>query len=412
MLIKNLRGIFSGEGFSKRDGRKVTLSDASYIQGPVDILTEGDKILKIGPSLSHASSEVFDGSEAIATPGFIDSHTHSVFSGTRAKEYFSRLAGQSYRELSDAGGGIHNTIRDTEQSSDSELSDALEARIKLALKAGTTTIEVKSGYGNLPDSELRLLKIVKGLQGNLFGSQIYSTYLGLHALPKDTKEKTYVNSRISLLPKIKELGLAHYIDAFPEQGFFSLEESLRFVAEGQRLGLRAKIHADEITDMGAAKAFTEINALSVDHLQKISTEAKILLSQSKTVATLLPATSFFLNIDYAPARSLLDQGARVALATDFNPGTAPRNDFQFTTLLAATQFKMSAAEIFCALTFNAAAAMGLESNRGSLLEGARADILLFSSAAKQPGEALEEIFIDSLKPRNVFFGGRLFRPEF
>jgi imidazolonepropionase len=216
---------------------------------------------------------------------------------------------------------------------------------------------------------------------------------------------------IALLPTIVKESLADHVDAFPEDGFFSLQQSLRFAREALNLGLRSKIHADELTPMGCVENFVPLNALSVDHLQKISRSGIDSLLVSSTVATFLPATSFYVDLDYAPARKVIDAGARFALATDYNPGTAPESQLQLTCLLAASKMKLSAAEIFSALTFGAAASLGLEKEQGHLSPGTRADILLWKTQtppqdSEKGQEILEEIFVESLEPHFTLLGGR------
>ncbi|MBS1982855.1 MAG: imidazolonepropionase [Bdellovibrionales bacterium] len=413
MRITGLKGIFTGTGFAQKSGRRVQIEDAGFLAGPLDILIDDrtgkvSSIEKSSPLGTHSNS--FDGHGLVACAGFVDSHTHALYAGDRAKEYFLRWRGATYVEISQAGGGIHNSTRDTLAPNDLELCAELTAHLRAMLESGTTLAEVKTGYGGDSAGELRLLRTLHRFRAQKVPSipELRTTFLGLHSLPKGTQETAYVDSMISILSNVQREGLAEYIDAFPEQGFFTLEESVRFVEAGLKLGLKAKIHADEITDMNAAATFSQRGALSVDHLQQINAKAIALLANAPTVATLMPATSFFLGLPYANARKLLDAGCRVALATDLNPGTAPRGDMSFTQLLGASQLKMSAAEILCACTFNGAAAMGLEQERGTLQPGQEADVLLFASQKEAPPqELLETILLDSAKPNVVFRHGTI-----
>ncbi len=403
MRIQNLKGIFSGESFIKSEGRRPSLESSDFIPGPVDIsIDESGRIRAIGKNLPEEKEE-FNGSGLFATPSFVDSHTHSLFSGERSFEFFMRWGGQSYQSISAAGGGIRRTMDTMENADDSQLLGELLDRLQLAVRSGITHIEVKSGYASSPSGELRLLRLLKRARSSQLPIELFSTFLGLHALPAGQTEREFVDRMISILPLIKNENLANFIDAFPEKGFFSLEESRRFVEAGQHHGLIPKIHADELSPLGSAETFARMGALSVDHLQKVSATALQELAQLPTVATLLPATSFFLGLEYAPARKILDAGARVALATDFNPGTAPDASPQFTMRLAAAQLGMKPLEIFCAFTYCAAAALGLEKSLGSLVPGYSASLCLWQTAGKDP---LEEIIVDGSKPESVFLSGR------
>ena len=409
--IQNLAGVFTGEGFFLKQGRKPDAGDCGWRKGPVDIAVDAHgKIISIDANPSPASNAsigpCFDGSGLVATAGFVDSHTHTLFGGDRSKEFFLRWRGASYNELSDAGGGIHNSVTDTQKLSDEALRAELARSLHKMLRAGTTTVEVKTGYSNSAVQELRLLRVLKApLPGlELAWPRLYTTFLALHALPKGVGETGFVDSMIALLPTIQREKLAHFADAFPERGFFSLGESLRFAKAALAHGLKLKIHADELSDLGSSLAFTQLGALSIDHLQKISVEAIRALSTAPTVATLLPATSFFLDLEYTNARRLIDAGARFALATDFNPGTAPESSFQLTQRLAASKMKMSAAEIFCASTYGGAAALGIETQLGCLKPGHAADVLLWKPSSLSEN-ALDEIFVGGSSPDTVFRNG-------
>jgi imidazolonepropionase len=413
LRIKNLSGAFTSEGLAKKSGRHPKPEDCGFVQGPLDIVidTECGKILSLGKPAPGPEREL-DGRGLVATPGFIDSHTHALFSGTRAREYFMRWSGKSYREISDQGGGIHNTFRSIREKSDDVLLGDLYRRLSLMRQKGTLCVEIKSGYGGTPQDELRCLRLIKRAKEDpLCPVRVRSSFLALHALPKDISESQYVDQMISLLPVVAQEKLADHVDAFPEQGFFSLKESLRFLSEALKFGLKSKVHADELTPMACVEGVVPLRSLSVDHLQKISATGIEALRNSSTVATFLPTTSFFLDLDYAPARRVIDAGARVALASDYNPGTSPEAGLQLTALLAASRMKLSAAEIFAALTINAAASLGLDGNTGRIAAGFDADLnfwkLCSSDSTSQKGqELLEEIFVDSLTPALTLRGGK------
>ncbi len=407
MKILHLAGIYTGSGFRAKDGRRPQESDLGFIEGPAWIeFDDKTKMItaveKGTPHLAPGEAAI-DASGLVATAGFVDSHTHLIYAGDRAKEFFMRWRGAQYAEIAAAGGGIHNTNQDTTEASESELLELLRARAEDAWSSGTTTLEIKSGYGGTPEGELRTLRTIRTFANSQPARcpQIRSTFLALHALPKGTPEKDYVDGMIGALPKVAAEKLADFVDAFPEQGFFSVKESLRFVEAAKMHGLPAKIHADEITDTGSAAAFARAGAISVDHLQQVNAEGLRALAETSTVACLLPATSFYLGLPYAPARKLLDAGAKVALSTDANPGTSPSQELRLTALLAASQYKMSPAEILCALTWNGAAALGLK-DRGVIEKSHRADILLWECPKRgRSSGKLESILIGTSTLRKV-----------
>lgn len=413
LRIKNLSGAFTSEGLAQKSGRHPMPEDCGFVKGPLDILVDTDtgKILSLGEASSGPGREL-DARGLVATPGFVDSHTHALFAGTRAREYFMRWAGKSYREISDQGGGIHNTFQAIRKTPDDVLLGDLYDRLNLMRQKGTLSVEIKSGYGGTPEDELRCLRLIdRAKKDPLCPVRIRSSFLALHALPKDISETHYVDQMIAVLPVVAQEGLADHVDAFPEQGFFSLRESLRFLGAALKLGLKSKVHADELTPMACVEGVVPLKSLSVDHLQKISQAGIDALKNSSTVATFLPSTSFYLDLEYAPARRVIDAGARVALASDYNPGTSPEAGLQLTALLAASRMKLSAAEIFAGLTLNAAASLGLEASTGRITPGFDADLNFWKlrsavSSSTTGQELLEEIFVDSLTPVLTLRGGR------
>jgi imidazolonepropionase len=409
-ILKNCKGIFTGEGFKKKHGRLVSQKDMGFIGGPLDIHIDivSGRIHAIEKTTrSKSADEEFDASELWVTSGFFDSHTHSLFSGTRAREYFLRWSGKSYLEISQAGGGIRNTMNDTLLGLNEQhltFLNRFEHTLKKMFKMGTCVVEIKTGYAPTPEGELAMLRFLKKFSHTrpIIGRpEIVTTFLPLHSLPKGESEDQFVKKMIQLLPQINKEKLAHFVDAFPEKGFFDLKSAIRLVEKSKKIGLKAKIHSDELTDMNATKTFCEMGALSVDHLQMISSSGLEALSNSKTVATLLPATSFFSNIPYVDARKIIQAGAQVALATDYNPGTAPDPSLGFTLKLAASQLKMTAAEILCATTFNGAAALGIENQNGIVSPGYNSRLCLWQTATKNTSEIIEEIIVDGLNPTTV-----------
>lgn len=370
MLIRSLAGLFTCKGFVENGGRRPTIAQADFVRGPVDIYSRDGVIVDIGRNLTVPSDcEIADGAGKLALPGFVDSHTHAVFAGDRSSEFFQRWAGQSYVDIAKSGGGIKATQKWTAETADDVLVKGLVNHLRAMRASGTAAVEIKSGYGRSAEEELRLLRVIRSAAAEVPEVKVSPTFLALHALPDGRRESDFTDEMISILPNIVEEGLATFADTFPESGFFSLDEALRFSRAAQNLGLKLKVHAEELSHLGTSETFISLGATSIDHLQHISDDAIQALRTSDTVATLLPATSFYLGLPYALARRLLDVGARVALATDFNPGTAPSHDLRFTALLAASQLKMTAAEILCAVTVNAAFAVGMNSSAAELAIG-------------------------------------------
>jgi imidazolonepropionase len=406
IVLRALDGVFSGAGFAKKNGRRPHLDDCNFLAGPIDVeINEQGLVNQIGLNLKSPYQKEFDGRGLLATHSFADSHTHSLYAGTRAREFFLRWQGKSYSEIAQAGGGILNTMSQTSKATDDELLSSLLQRLRARRSEGVTHVEIKTGYATNPEGELRLLRLLTQAQQVSFDVKIFRTFLGLHALPKGATEGSFVDSMIAILPTVKREGLCEFVDAFPDTGFFSLKESLRFTQAAAKLGIACRIHADELSDLGTSQAYADQGALSVDHLQKISLNGIASLAESKTIATLLPATSFFLGLEYAAARRLIDSGCAVSLATDFNPGTAPEGSIQFTARLAASQLKMSAPEILCALTLNAFAS--LNSQGGVIAPAQPAALALWARTSSDPHESLQSIFVDAAKPVATVLGFKI-----
>lgn len=417
LRIANLQGVFTGEGFAHKLGRRPCAEDCGFREGPLDLICcpNSGQIIDLVPTERGSTFPItvtLDGSGLTATSAWIDSHTHALFAGHRSSEFFARWAGKTYREISDTGGGIHNTIHDTSAVSTAILSTDFEQCLRQMLASGTAVVEVKTGYGATTNGERRLLQVIADVRHRPGLPEVVSTYLGLHTIPRDVNRSTHVASMTAAVEEIAKSQLASFVDAFPEQGFYTLEEAQGFLEAGRCHGLGVKVHADEITDMGASLAGIRLGAASIDHLEHISDAAVTALRDSPTVATLLPATSLFLGIGFADARRLIHAGARVALATDFNPGSAPASDLQLTMLLAASHLRMTAPEIFCAVTYNAAAALGLDATHGLLMTGKVANIALWRASlplsVASSVEGLEQIIIQRARPITVVIRGKPF----
>jgi imidazolonepropionase len=318
-----------------------------------------------------------------ALPGFVDSHTHIVFGGNRANEFALRAAGKSYQEIAAAGGGILSTVRTTRETTREELYVMAKDRVDAALRHGSTTIEIKSGYGLDAANEIKMLEVIADLQRESEAT-IVPTFLGAHAFPpehRDNRERYVEILCNEMLPAVRERGLAVFCDIFCEEGYFSLEQSERILQTALDMGFALKVHADQMSSSGASRLGVRLGAVSVDHLECSSPEDVRAIAASETIAVALPGASLFLRHPYAPARELIDAGAALALATDCNPGSSMTFSMPMMMTLACTQMRLSPEEALSASTLNGAAALGLAAERGSLECGKKADILLCNAAS-------------------------------
>ncbi len=346
---------------------------------------EGNQIAWVGSSddIPPDWEDVYelDHEGVIVLPGLIDSHTHPVFAGQRADEFEARLRGKTYLEIAKAGGGILKTVNATRGASSEELQYLTEERIIEAMRFGVTTMEAKSGYGLTTASELKSLEVLKTLNSEL-PIDIIPTFMGAHDIPPEYKDRTdeYVDLVCQeMIPAVAENNLAVFCDVFCEEGYFSVAQTRRILEAGLAHGLLPKIHAEEFTDLEGAIMAAELGAVSADHLLHLSDKGIYVLAESDTVATLLPGTAFYLRMkEYAPARKLLDAGAQVALATDFNPGSCMSQNIQLMMTLGCLQMGMLPHEVIRAVTLNAAKAVGKAHDRGSLTPGKRADMAVFA----------------------------------
>ena len=311
-------------------------------------------------------------------PTWCDSHTHIVFAGSREDEFVSRIKGLSYETIAKNGGGILNSAKKLNETSEEELFESASARLHTLIKMGTGAIEIKSGYGLCLAGELKMLRVIKRLKES-FEIPIKATFLGAHAFPSEYKNnhQGYIDLIMNeMLPAIQKENLADYIDVFCEDGFFNAEETDRILKAGSLHGLKAKIHANQLNYSGGIQVGIANNAISVDHLECVGTEEIDALKNSNTIGTILPSAAFFLGIAYQPARKMIDANLAIALASDYNPGSSPSGNMPFIMALACTQLKMTPEEAFNALTFNAAHAMELASELGSITIGKKANLII------------------------------------
>jgi len=339
-------------------------------------IIKGFGSMDICPTLPGA--QLIDATGKTVLPAWCDSHTHIVYAGNREQEFVDRINGLSYEEIANRGGGILNSAKKLNETTEDELFAQSRLRLEEVMQQGTGAVEIKSGYGLTVEGELKMLRVIKRLR-EAYPIAIKATFLGAHAFPKEYKEDHtgYIDLIIDeMLPIIAREDLADYIDAFCETGYFSVAETERIMEAGKKYGLRAKIHVNQFTAIDGIAACVKHDALSVDHLEIVTDEDIEALKNSNTMPVALPTCSFFISIPYTPARKMLDAGLPLALATDFNPGTTPSGNMNLVVATACIKMKMTPEEAINAATLNGAYAMGLSDSHGSITIGKSANIII------------------------------------
>lgn len=385
LIVYNIGMLATCAGGVKR-GR--AMRDAGLLTGAA-VAAAGGRILAAGPEKdvreavpTDKRTEFLDARGRLVTPGLVDCHTHLFYAGSREQELALKLAGKSYLEILACGGGILSTVRKTRQAGDDVLLAETKKRLARALAHGTTTAEVKSGYGLSTDEELRALRLINWLGGEQ-PVELVPTFLGAHAVPEEYKDDPgrYVDLVCTeMIPRVAGENLALFNDVFCEEGVFTVEQSRRILKTGLAHGLPPKIHADELAASGGAELAAEVGAVSADHLLCVSPEGINRLAAAGTVAVLLPGTAYYLAAGrYAPARAFLEAGVPVAVASDANPGSCPTEALQAVFNLACLYLRMQPPEVLTAMTVNAAAALGLVGRLGSLEPGRQADLVIWDA---------------------------------
>lgn len=374
-LFRNVREIFTARS-----------ADASSVHSRSALLVADGRVAAVGPEpelrRQAPDADIID-VDGVITPGFVDSHTHAVFGGWRAWEYALRARGVPYMEIARSGGGIHASVRDVRGRSEDELVALGRQRLNDMLRLGTTTAEIKSGYGLDTASELKQLRAVRRLAAEM-PMDLMPTLLGAHEFPPDIEPRdAYVDLIVEeMIPAVAQERLAVFCDVFMEPGVFDATQTRRVLEAGVRHGLVPKLHADELEGSGGAELAVDLGAASADHLGDVSDAGIAALASSDTVATLLPSTLFFLGRRHqAPARKLLNAGATVALATDFNPGSSPSPSMPLVLTIACSQMGMEPLEALYAATAGGARALRLKGGRGTLEPGAPADFVIWGCAS-------------------------------
>lgn len=390
LLIKNIKKLI-----------QCRTEDESYVSGKdmsslpsVDnafLYIENDKIIDFGEMqdcLYSNVEEVYDAKGSMVLPSWCDSHTHIVYAGDRSSEFMDRIRGLTYQEIAEKGGGILNSAKLLSNTPVEEIYNQSIKRVNDVIKQGTGAIEIKTGYGLNYESELKMLEVIQEIRKNT-KLQVKSTFLGAHAYPKDYKENKegYLDIIINkMLPDFKKRNLIDFIDVFCEEGYFSKEDTERIIIEGKKYDIPAKIHVNQFNSIGGIEVAVKNKALSVDHLEMLSEIDLNILKRGNTMPVVLPICSFFLGIDYAPARKIIDAGLPLAIASDFNPGSSPSGNMNLVISTACTKMKITSEEAINAATINGAYAMKLSDKVGSITKGKLANLII-----TKPINSIDEI---------------------
>jgi len=349
------------------------------------------------------ADKIIDAAGRVVLPTWCDSHTHIVYAGNREQEFVDRINGFTYEEIANRGGGILNSAKKLNETSEEEIYEQSKSRLEEVMHLGTGAVEIKSGYGLTIEGELKMLRVIKKLAEN-YPIEIKATFLGAHAFPVHYKDNKagYIDEIITkMLPEIAQNKLADYVDVFCETGYFSVEETEQIMQAGINFGLKPKIHVNQFNSIGGIQAGIKFKALSVDHLEIMNPEDIEALKNTETMPVALPSCSYFLSIPYTPARAMIKAGLPLALATDFNPGSTPSGNMNFVVATACIKMKMTPEEAINAATINGAYAMGVSETHGSITKGKKANLILtkpISSYYQIPyafgSNLIESVFIE------------------
>lgn len=345
------------------------------------LLIDNDTIVDFGSMIDVSTikaDKIIDASGKLVLPTWCDSHTHIVYAGDRSQEFVDRINGLSYEDIANRGGGITNSAKILQNTSEDELYNQSIERLKNVMKLGTGAIEIKSGYGLTPEAELKMLRVIKRIKKE-FPLKVKATFLGAHALPLEYKDNKqgYLDQIINvMLPQIAKENLAQYIDIFCEKGYFDLNDTEQILNAGKHYNLIPKIHVNQFNAFGGIALAVKHNALSVDHLEQLNPEDIKALKDSDTIAVALPSCSYFLSIPYTPGRQIIDAGLPLALASDYNPGSTPSGNMNFVVSTACIKMRLTPEEAINAATINGAYAMGISNQYGSITKGKKASLII------------------------------------
>ena len=380
IIIKNIKQLVGTRSESHllrgKELAELTSIGNAYLIIEDDEITGYGSMKNLKTTIDHQSSNI-DASNQFILPAYCDSHTHLVFAGSRESEFVDKLKGLTYAEINAKGGGILNSAKKLNETSEDELFIQAWKRLEELSRFGTGAIEIKSGYGLTLEGELKMLRVIKKLKGKS-NLHIKSTFLGAHTYPLEYREnhQGYIDLIINeMLPIIAKEKLADYIDVFCEKGFFNVEEMETICKAGIQYGLKPKLHVNQLNSIGGIQAGIKLRAISLDHLETMTAEDIQSLIQSNTIGTLLPTAAFFLRMPFQPARALIDAGCTIALASDYNPGSSPSGNMNFVLSLSCVQMKMLPEEAVNAATINGAFAMELGNDLGSITVGKKANLI-------------------------------------
>ena len=391
ILIINIRQLIqAGEDIILKRGpqmKNLDIIESAFLYIKEDIISDYGKMENIPAHLQaaierrndpHSDIKIIDATGRMVMPAFCDSHTHLVYAGSREQEFVDKINGLSYQEIAARGGGILNSAQLLGETSEDDLYQSALNRAKEIMATGTGAVEIKSGYGLTPENEIKMLRVVKRLKETT-PLTVKSTFLGAHAFPaKYANDKNgYIEEIINtMIPMVAVEDLAEFVDVFCEEGFFSVNDTDRILNAGLKYGLRAKVHANQMGVSGGVQVGVKYDAISVDHLESVGDKEFEALKNSNTIATMLPGATFFLNMQYSPARKFIENDIPLALATNYNPGSCPSGSTQFQMALACIAMKLTPEEAINACTINGAYAMGVEEQLGSITKGKKANVFI------------------------------------
>lgn len=377
--ITNIGCLATAQGSSAKSGKEQ--GDIKILENATVIYEDGVITDVFSGALTESVDEVIDACGALVTPGLCDAHTHLVFGGFRENELALKLHGVEYLEILRRGGGILSTVNATRSATEDELYNKAKDALSEMLRLGTTTCEAKSGYGLETECELKQLRVTKRLSETQ-PVELVSTFMAAHATPPEYKgnKRGYVNAIINeMIPRVADESLAEFCDVFCESEVFDAPESREILLAAQKLGLRSKIHADEIDAIGGSELAGEVGAISAEHLIACTESGIAAMAKGGVIACCLPCTSFYLGKGFAPARAMIDAGVPVAIATDYNPGSTPNLNLQLAMNIGCYKYRMTPEEVLTAVTLNAAAAIGRADKIGTIEKGKQADILIWDA---------------------------------
>ncbi len=378
ILITNIKGLVQVRDYTPSFLAGASMADLPIIRDAY-LLIENGKIKDYGGMSSLSSTNAtksINASGRFVFPSFVDSHTHLVFAASREEEFVMKMKGATYEEIAAAGGGILNSAKKLQACSEDELVEKTLHRVNEIIHNGTGAVEIKSGYGLTLKDELKMLRVARRI-GRETPLTVKTTFLGAHAVPKEMKKADYIRLVLEeMIPAVAEENLADYIDVFCEEGFFSVEETETIVEKGKKFGMKPRIHANQLHRSGGVQVGVKTGAISVDHLENMGDEEIDLLKGTSTMPTALPGAAFFLNLPFPPARKMIDSGLPLAIASDYNPGSAPCGNMSLMISLACLKMKMTPEEAFNAATINTSYALELLPTHGSITRGKVANVFI------------------------------------